>query len=372
MVEFSLIVLFLIAALLFYQQYNARVSLPAPRPDCYGKSESVLKPEEKALFKALEDGLGVDHYVFPKVMAASVLELKPNPDQPLKQASRQRIAHEYFDFVICRKSDQAMTCALRMEAAGKGLTALHDSNVFLGSVCRHVELPYAVIPTESEYQADRVRAQVDEAIAATKAQIKAKAKAKAEAKARAEAKAKAKMEAKAKAEAKARAEAEARAAQKAAAQKAAAQKPKPPAPEPTPAVSASVAAKPEVKTAPAPKPAAQPEPAAKSEPMPEVKSAPGSQAPAATPAPSPQQPAEAKTKGKDEPPSSASASRGTSGATVDVVSAPARKAVPPRRSRATAAKTGVAAAKAKRTTATQSAAARARGTTRRGPVTKKD
>ncbi|SEP75397.1 Protein of unknown function [Ectothiorhodospira magna] len=332
MVEFSLVVLFLIAALLFYQYYNARASLPAPRPDCYGKSGSVLNGEEKALFKALTEGLGADHHVFPKVMAANVLTLKPNPDQPLKEAARRRIAHEYFDFVLCKKSDQTVTCVLRMQAAGRGLTALHDSNVFLGSVCEQVELPYAVIPTRSGHEADTVKAQVEAAITANQARIQAKAKAKAEAKARAEAKRRAKSEAKARAEAKARTEAEARAAQKAAAR--------------TPAAAPDATA---TQSSP------DPEPAASSGPMPRIKAAPESRSPSAT---------------RDQ--SSSSASRTTRREKIDVVSTPASAAS--RKSRPSAGAKGAGAtARAKRTPSARLAPARPRrNPARRGPGVKKD
>lgn len=162
MVEAILVLIFAGAAVMFYSYYNARVALPPPDSGCYEKRKRLLSDTEAQVLQALEAEYGNERRVLPKINARDVVAVKPTPEQPLMEAAEERIRHEQFDFVLCKKDAFDVSCAVRCrsgERKGQG----HDPDRFLAQVCEHLELPLAQIRTDQPITQARVKARVDEA-----------------------------------------------------------------------------------------------------------------------------------------------------------------------------------------------------------------
>ncbi|WP_437421057.1 DUF2726 domain-containing protein [Stutzerimonas chloritidismutans] len=148
---------FVCFALVFFikqRQYNH----PALRMP-YQLHTPLFAPEERALLTLLEQAVGEQYRVFAKVRLADVVDVTAVPRRAPWYQAHNRISASRFDFLLCDPASLAPVCAIEMEAGT-------PANAFMDELCQTIGLPMVRLPAETARSYDRVKAAIEQAVAA--------------------------------------------------------------------------------------------------------------------------------------------------------------------------------------------------------------
>lgn len=126
----------------------------------YEKKDALLSHAERLLFDALQSAVAADYWLLAKISVTDVIETKstqggalPNPF-PGKQ----------FAFVVCAKNTLQILCAIEFneKIQTQDSSTLSDSS--LASICAKAKIPLLNISRQLKYDAQQLRAQIDQEI----------------------------------------------------------------------------------------------------------------------------------------------------------------------------------------------------------------
>jgi hypothetical protein len=132
------------------------------RPN-YQKLDFLFSPEERFFFTALKQAVEESHEVFGKIPVADILQLRRFGQPDAARQSSEINIHQRFDFVLCKKPDLAVTCALQLvEHSVPGRKS--RSSDPLQAICESVGLPLIKFETEPLYDPATIRQTIIAAI----------------------------------------------------------------------------------------------------------------------------------------------------------------------------------------------------------------
>ena len=81
----------------------------------YIKRHDLFSPAERLFLQTLQEAVS-DHFrVFGKVRVADVIDVKEGISQSARRAALNRITSKHFDYVLCRKDDLSVVCAIELD-----------------------------------------------------------------------------------------------------------------------------------------------------------------------------------------------------------------------------------------------------------------
>lgn len=126
----------------------------------YQKQDFLFSPEERLFLTALRDAVGHEYEIFGKIPADEILIHRPGRGG--HQQESDVLADYLFDFLLCRKTDLAITCAVRLvEHSNFGKSQEPDP---LKYACHAAGLPLASFATHPMYDAQELAAAIAEAV----------------------------------------------------------------------------------------------------------------------------------------------------------------------------------------------------------------
>lgn len=130
----------------------------------YQKRDFLFAPEERLFLAALRQAVGEDYEVFGKIRADAILTPRPTGRGNPREDSGDPLAGYHFDFVLCRKEDLAIACAVRLQDHfPTGRNKPQEPADILKQACQAAGLPLVGFATQPMYDAHEIA----EAIAQT-------------------------------------------------------------------------------------------------------------------------------------------------------------------------------------------------------------
>jgi len=123
----------------------------------YQKQKALFSPAERSFLGALERAIGKNAKIFGKVRIADVVTPKPGLSRSRWQSAFNRISRKHFDFVLCRKSDLSVLCAIELDDRSHRLKQRQKRDHFVSGVCRTAGLPMIQVPARSFYAVNELR-----------------------------------------------------------------------------------------------------------------------------------------------------------------------------------------------------------------------
>jgi hypothetical protein len=125
----------------------------------YQPAKSLFSPAERAFLLVLDEAVGSEHRVFGKVRVADVASVKPGLTRSTRQGALNRIAAKHFDYVVCRKSDMTVVCAVELNDKSHATQKAQARDELVTNVCRVIGLPLLIIPAKATYALAEIQAQ---------------------------------------------------------------------------------------------------------------------------------------------------------------------------------------------------------------------
>lgn len=129
----------------------------------YQKRDFLFTPEERLFLAALRDAVGEDYDIFGKVRIEAVLTPRPGSGRAnAREDEFEAIAAQHFPFLLCRKADLAIACAVQLLDHSLAGTSSRESEDLLRPACQAAGLPLVGFEAGPLYDPHEIR----EAIAA--------------------------------------------------------------------------------------------------------------------------------------------------------------------------------------------------------------
>lgn len=112
---------------------------------------SLFSPSEKFFYFALRKAVGDRYIIFAKVRIADVI--KPTPGMSKKRWWKAfvKISSKHFDFVLCRKSDLKVLCAIELNDKSHQVRDRKKRDLLVERACESSGLPMLWIKATKKY-----------------------------------------------------------------------------------------------------------------------------------------------------------------------------------------------------------------------------
>lgn len=148
----------LLGAGIIFQLLNRRKSVRTSLQ----KKDFVLSPEERQFFAALNHSIGEDYVIFAHLRVEDLITTRVPSchDKALLE-----LADESFPFVLCRKSDLSIACAIQLiQHRMAGRTSPTPPEAPLKAVCQAAGLPLVRLEAGPFYDHIDIRQTIAEAV----------------------------------------------------------------------------------------------------------------------------------------------------------------------------------------------------------------
>ena len=123
----------------------------------YKRPVSLFTPAERSFLRILDEIAGEKARVFAKVRLAEIV----SPGAGITGGDRNEARHKandgHLDFLLCKRDDLSVICAVRLEDGARFLKGQAQSGTFLREVCDTAGVPLVHIPAGRASTIDEVR-----------------------------------------------------------------------------------------------------------------------------------------------------------------------------------------------------------------------
>ncbi len=123
----------------------------------YQKKKALFTPAERSFLGVLHQAVGDSVHIFGKVRVADVVEPKKGISRSDWQKAFNKISSKHFDFILCRKDDLSVECAIELDDRSHRAKNRQQRDEFLQGVCKAAGIPLVQIPAKSGYAVGEVR-----------------------------------------------------------------------------------------------------------------------------------------------------------------------------------------------------------------------
>lgn len=141
-------------------QGGGKIGLP------YERAKALFSAAERSFLEALDQAVGPEYRVFGKVRVADLANVKPGLGNAARQAAINRIAGKHVDFVVCRRNDLEVVCAVELNDSSHASRKAQERDTLLANVCRIIKLPLLTVPGQRAYEVQALREQFQSAVLA--------------------------------------------------------------------------------------------------------------------------------------------------------------------------------------------------------------
>lgn len=123
----------------------------------YTKIKNLMTPAERSFFGVLQQAVGNDYQIFSKVRLADIV----SPEKDLSRGNRQKafnkIAAKHIDFVLCRKDNLEIECAIELNDKSHNERSREIRDELVEGICLSAKIPFLKVPAKTAYQIDEIR-----------------------------------------------------------------------------------------------------------------------------------------------------------------------------------------------------------------------
>lgn len=149
------VVVLVIAALVLAKILQGIKSTATGYP--YQKKKALFTPAERSFLGVLHQAVGDSAHIFGKVRVADVVEPKKGMSRGDRQRAFNKISSKHFDFILCRKDDLSVACAIELDDRSHRSKNRQQRDEFLQGVCKAAGIPLVQVPAKSGYAVGDVR-----------------------------------------------------------------------------------------------------------------------------------------------------------------------------------------------------------------------
>ena len=131
----------------------------------YQKRASLLTSSELSFYRALNEAVGGQWSILPRVRMADLLQVAP--ETPKCQAWEGRVQSELVDFLLCDRETMEPKLAVELEHESGDKAAREGRVRFISQALADAGLPLLRIDVQSSYDPAALRKQVDDQFGAT-------------------------------------------------------------------------------------------------------------------------------------------------------------------------------------------------------------
>jgi hypothetical protein len=155
------IFVFIVVLLISTKRTKRQVGFP------YVPAKTLFSAAERKFMTELDMAVGLQYRVFGKVRIADVATVKQGLSRSSHQAALNRIAAKHFDFVICRRNDLSVVCAVELNDSSHNTKRVQRRDVFVAQVCQAVRLPLWNVTVAAAYSPEALSSQFQSIIVGT-------------------------------------------------------------------------------------------------------------------------------------------------------------------------------------------------------------
>lgn len=126
----------------------------------YIPAKRLFSEAERIFLEALDEAVDDSHRVFGKVRLADVAIPRQGLGRSAHQGALNRVASKHLDFVICRKSDLTVVCAVELNDRSHGSKRAEARDELVARVCEAIGLPLLAVPARAHYSVQELRAKL--------------------------------------------------------------------------------------------------------------------------------------------------------------------------------------------------------------------
>lgn len=117
----------------------------------YERRWPFLTPAERRCLAALEEAVGADYRVLPRVALSAVISIAAGGHNPAIRRAQERLQKQTIDFVLCARIDDHPLCVIQHLPAGKRKRAQRRRLDWLQKVCALTQLPLVTLTEQAHY-----------------------------------------------------------------------------------------------------------------------------------------------------------------------------------------------------------------------------
>ena len=128
------------------------------------KGPFLLSVGEKRFFDALQNSIGLDMYICPKVRIADIVEVNiPKYDKEF-WPKFNKISQKHIDFLICNRADFAPRLIIELDGGSHDEKARSLRDALVNNVFKDAEIPILHINPSNFYEYKSLRELISQAI----------------------------------------------------------------------------------------------------------------------------------------------------------------------------------------------------------------
>lgn len=134
-------------------------------PKCvYQTNAALFTPEERTLFALLREAVGEDFEILGKIRVGEIIQPRRGTQAPGERSRYEAMTERCFPFVLCRKSDLSVACAMEWRERAHEDRKAFASYDLLQALCAAAGLPLVPLHAGTFYQAEELREAVTNAL----------------------------------------------------------------------------------------------------------------------------------------------------------------------------------------------------------------
>jgi hypothetical protein len=142
---------------LFFLARRSEKGKPARTALPYQKTEGLFSYPERSFLSVLQQAVGKHAVVFGKVRVADVVQPKAGLGRHARQTALNKIAGEYFNFLLCDIEDLSVACVIELSDGSQPSKQRQQRDAFLKGVCAATGVPLIQVPAQSAYIISEVK-----------------------------------------------------------------------------------------------------------------------------------------------------------------------------------------------------------------------
>lgn len=140
-----------IAVAVFVALIKAKKPSRPAGAEAYERQPSLFTPAERSFLGVLEQAVDPEHRVLGKVRLADVIRPKTGTTGGVRQSAQNRIDRKHLDFLVCRKDDLAVACAVELDDASHGARKRKERDAFVEQALASAGVPLVRFPARRAY-----------------------------------------------------------------------------------------------------------------------------------------------------------------------------------------------------------------------------
>lgn len=137
----------------------------------YIPAKGLFSAAERKFMTELDLAVGPQYRVFGKVRIADIATVKSGLNRSSHQTALNRIAAKHFDFVVCRRVDLGLVCAVELNDSSHNTKRAQRRDGFVFQVCQTIGLPLWNVTVAATYSPEALSTQF-QSIFGTSAEVK--------------------------------------------------------------------------------------------------------------------------------------------------------------------------------------------------------